>query len=158
MCHRCHITKWEALTFSGQTPSGPSRDAALATSSIEACGWTWQRGFAQKIPRRAIKAFSIPRRRHECKRGNRHASVVIFIRKPSNAVRDCPEASPGLPCQTPLHTQGSQLPQENGSQEGKLLLGLKQVSGLKEAHEPKKQFSQHFLHCKSWNRNPTSSL
>lgn len=38
---------------------------------------------------------------------------------------------------------------------GKLHVGLKQVPGLNQAHGPKKQFSQHFLHsCKSWNRHP----
>lgn len=106
MCHRCHITKWEALTLSGQTPSGPSGDAALATSFIEACGQTWQGGFAQKIPRRAIKAFSVPRRRYECRGGYRYASVAIFIRKPSNVVTQLPRGLAWASfVKLPLHTR-----------------------------------------------------
>lgn len=103
MCHQCHITKWEALTLSGQTPSGPSGDAALATSFIEACGQTWQGGFAQKIPRRAIKAFSVPRRRYECR--VRRVQVCICCHFHQEAQQCCNSTAQrpclGFLCQAP---------------------------------------------------------
>lgn len=91
MCHQCHITKWEALTLSEQTPSGPIGDAALATSFIEACGQKRQRGFAQKILR-AIKAFSVPRRRHECRMRREQVCICCHFSSgsPGNVVTQLP--------------------------------------------------------------------
>lgn len=71
------------------------RRCTLATSSIEACGGTWQRGFAQKIPRRAIKAFSIPRRRHECRARREQVCICCHFHQEA---QQCCNSTAQRPC------------------------------------------------------------